>query len=156
MEPTFTWKKQKFVGQYSKKKDFIGQPIVGCPAHLPTDFNKRLIDGSLKMNCWPIFSLLSQVTNTSRCVRQEAFLRVFNQTRNFGNLWPHCLSSSIFLMPLLSLASSSSFKRWKYDVFFSFRSEDTCKKFIGHLYIGKNWPLSFLKKQFSILPSFPN
>ena len=24
------------------------------------------------------------------------------------------------------------------------------------IYFGKNWPLPFLKKQFSILPSFPN
>ena len=40
-------------------------------------------------------------------------------------------------MALLPSASSpSSFKRWKYDVFLSFRSEDTSKKFINHLYTG--------------------
>ena len=30
--------------------------------------------------------------------------------------------------------SSSSAARWKYDVFLSFRGEDTCYKFVGHLY----------------------
>uniref|UniRef100_A0A7N2MM87 TIR domain-containing protein n=1 Tax=Quercus lobata TaxID=97700 RepID=A0A7N2MM87_QUELO len=39
-------------------------------------------------------------------------------------------------MALLPSASSSSFKRWKYDVFLSFKGEDTRTKFTDHLYTG--------------------
>ena len=35
---------------------------------------------------------------------------------------------------LPSASSSSSFKRWKYDVYLNFRGEDTRKKFTDHLY----------------------
>ncbi|XP_030927762.1 toll/interleukin-1 receptor-like protein, partial [Quercus lobata] len=34
---------------------------------------------------------------------------------------------------------SSSTARWKYDVFLSFRGEDTCYKFMGHLYDALTW-----------------
>nr|XP_023923050.1 TMV resistance protein N-like [Quercus suber] len=44
-------------------------------------------------------------------------------------------SSSISFMALL-LPPSSSSKRWKYNVFLSFKGKDTCKKFTDHLYIG--------------------
>ncbi|KAM1285760.1 hypothetical protein EV1_028310 [Malus domestica] len=33
-----------------------------------------------------------------------------------------------------STSSSSSLKRWKYDVYLSFRGQDTCKNFTSHLY----------------------
>ena len=36
----------------------------------------------------------------------------------------------------LLLPPSSSSKRWKYNVFLSFRGKDTCKKFTDHLYTG--------------------
>ena len=31
--------------------------------------------------------------------------------------------------------SSSSTRQWKYDVFLSFRGEDTCNNFTDHLYV---------------------
>ena len=89
---------------------------------------------------WTLTHLLTLFTSNKHILlvafTKRLFLRVFSQTRNFLNLQPHRLSSSIFLMALLPLASSSSFKRLKYDVFLSFRGEDTRKKFTDHLYSG--------------------
>ncbi|VVA16347.1 PREDICTED: TMV resistance N [Prunus dulcis] len=39
------------------------------------------------------------------------------------------------MKPYSSSSSSSSSKRWMHDVFLSFRSDDTCKGFTGHLYV---------------------
>ncbi|PWA63134.1 disease resistance protein (TIR-NBS-LRR class) family [Artemisia annua] len=45
-----------------------------------------------------------------------------------------CFSDPSFITPAASTSSSSIQKRFKYDVFISFRGEDTRKTFVGHLY----------------------